>query len=207
MISTINSEAPFVLGIAGGTGSGKSSLAFGLQDKFPGNVALLQLDDYFIPEGEMSRMAGFSNWDDPDSLNHEKFAADLASLIGGKAISVATKNSRLNPDYYTTYRYKTVEIEPKPLIVVEGFMLLHYPAIRQLLSKSVYLDAPFDVISSRRIHPADNAYKQGVIAPMLENYVRPSAEHADLVIDVAQNSQDQVLEATLKLLPVNQFDN
>jgi uridine kinase len=192
---------PFVLGVAGATGSGKSTLAYGLQDKFPGKVAVLHLDDYFIPKEQMSDMAGFKNWDDPESLKYKQFASELSKLISGQTITVDTKSARLNPDYYKTQKYKTVEIEPKPLIVVDGFLLLHYPGLRELLDKSVFLNAPFEIHSNRRVHPAEQEYKNNVIRPMVEKYVVPSSVHADLVIDVVENGQDEVLSQVIEILP------
>lgn len=193
--------APFVLGVAGATGSGKSTLAYGLQDLAPDNVTVLHLDDYFVPEAEMPELAGYKNWDDPRSVRYEQFAADLASLIAGQAIEVDTKNIRLNPDYYQTHQYKTVTVEPRSLIVVDGFLLLHYAALRELLNKSIYLDAPFEVYNNRRVHPAEENYRLKVIKPMVERYVLPSAMYADVVIDVSTHTPAEVLSQAVELLP------
>jgi uridine kinase len=195
---------PFIIGIAGGSGSGKSTLAEGLKAAFPGTVLTFHLDDYFRPADEVPVRAGMKNWDDPRALYYGKMAKDLALLKAGERVVINTKSPDLNPDFLRTGQRIPVEFAPKPLIVVEGFLTLHFPKIRKLLDFSIYLDAPFNVHISRRVHgklhsfPED--YDRLVLQPMNDRYVSPSRVHADITLNAGSLTQKQVLKKTTDLL-------
>ena len=197
---------PFVVGIAGGSGSGKSSLASALRQTFPDTVLLFHLDDYFRPASEVPIRAGMQNWDDPRSLYYSKMAKDLADLKAGKSVIINTKSPDLNPDFLRTGQRIPVEFVPKPIIVVDGFLALHFPKIRNLLDLSIYLDAPFQTHVERRINsdshlgyfPPD--YRRLVLRPMHDRYVAPSKVQADLVLNVAKLNQKQTLNKVAPLI-------
>lgn len=188
---------PFVIGIAGGSGSGKSTLAFGLEDQFPGKVLIFHIDDYFKPKDQVPLTSGVSNFDHPNALYIDKIVSDLKSLINYQPVTIMTKSPRLNPDFLKTKQRIPVEFEPKPVIVVEGFLTLQIKEVRELLDVSIYLDAPFDQHISRRVHgkihnfPDD--YNEKIIKPMHDKYVAPSKKFADTIIDVSKLDQAEVL--------------
>ena len=196
---------PFIIGVAGGSGSGKSTLAFSLQDKFQDNVLIFHIDDYFKPEKEVPTKSGLVNWDDPGALYSQKMAQDLALLKSGKPVTIHTKSPRFNPNFLKTGERIPVEFTPKPLIVVEGFLALHYPEIRTLCDISIYLDAPFELRSKRRVHGKlhnfSAAYDELILQPMHEQYVEPSKQHADIVLDIAELTQNEVLSKVIDMLP------
>lgn len=191
---------PFVVGIAGGSGSGKSSLAFGLQHTFPEVSLIFHIDDYFRPAAEVPIRAGMKNWDDPRAIYYSKMAQDLAQLKAGQPVIIHTKSPDLNPEFIRSGQRIPVEFVPKPLIIVEGFLALHFPKIRALLDLSIYLDGPFDIHVARRLHTKIHPnefppeYVQKVLRPMHERYVAPSKVQADLVINVTSQSEKDVLK-------------
>jgi uridine kinase len=194
----------FVLGIAGGSGAGKSTLAFGLEDKWPKDTLVFHLDDYFKPEDDVPKVRNLTNWDSPEALYSEKMARDLQLLKTGVSAVINTKSPRLNPDFLQTGKRIPVEFKPKPLIVVEGFLSFHFEALRRLMDLSVYLDAPYELHSSRRIHgklhkfPPE--YDEYILRPMHEQYVAPSKQYADVVMDVAVLTKNQALQKMVELV-------
>jgi uridine kinase len=164
----------------------------------------LQLDDYFRPEADVPVMNGYANWDDPEALFHQKMAADLKTLKAGQSIIVNTKRPQLNPDFLKTGKRIPIEFAPKPLIVAEGFLILHYPEIRRQLDLSVYLEAPLDHNLPRRahgkLHNFPNDYDELVLKPMHHKFVKPSQQYAGQVLDVSNLSAEQVLDGVVGLL-------
>jgi uridine kinase len=197
----------YVLAVCGGSGSGKSTLAFGLQDRFPGQVLILHIDDYFRPESEVPVLQGMASWDDPQAVYSDKMINDLAQLKAGETVTVKTKSPRLNPDFLKTGARIPVEFEPRPLIVVEGFLALHFQGLRKLYDYAIYLDVPFEVHTSRRVHGKlhnfSTEYDEKVLKPMHEQYVTPSRQYADLTLQVGAMNQQQVLEKVISMLQLD----
>lgn len=200
--------SPYLIGAAGGSGSGKSTLAFGLEKDFPNQVSIFHIDDYFKPEHDVPHVNGIPNWDSPESLYAEKMVADLAKLKLGQSAIINTKSPKLNPDFLVTGKRIPVEFKPKPLIVVEGFLALYFEGIRNLLDKSIYLDAPFSVHTGRRLHgklhkfPPE--YDELILRPMHELYVKPTKLYADLLINVTDMEADKVLKEVIDKLELRE---
>lgn len=197
-------KTPFVLGVCGGSGSGKSTLAFGLADTYPDETLVFHVDDYFRPEADVPKLHGMPNWDCPEALYTDKMVNDLRALKQGMPAIINTKSPRLNPGFLKTGKRIPVEFQPRPLIIVEGFMALHLAELRNLFDCSIFLDAPFELHASRRIHgklhkfPPE--YDEFVLRPMHEKYVLPSKKFADVVIQVDQKTAADVLAEAQKLL-------
>jgi len=137
-----------VLGIAGGTGSGKSTLVDGLLRCRIGNsVSVLKHDDYYRNSSDMPesiRDAG--NWDHPDSIDNELFVKHLRDLKAGVSIDA--------PQYdFATHSRKamTSRIEAKPILIVEGILILAISDICELLDWRIFLEATPDERILRRI--------------------------------------------------------
>ena len=194
----------FVIGIAGGSGSGKSTLAFNLLDTWPDKSLVFHIDDYFKPESDVPKVQGITNWDSPEALYVEKMVHDLGLLKHGQSAVINTKSPRLNPTFLQTGKRIPIEFQPKPLIIVEGFLSLHLEAIRKLLDLKIYLEAPFELHISRRIHgklhnfPAE--YDEVVLKPMHEQFVLPSKRYADEIIEISKLSENEVLKKVIGLI-------
>ena len=180
---------PLVIGIAGGTGSGKTTVARNLAAGLPaGVVSLIDHDSYYrdrkdLPFAERAAL----NYDHPDSLETELLVEQLGRLRAGEAVEV--------PMYdFTTHtrRIETRRIEPTPVIVVEGILVLQNSALRAKLDIKIFVDTDADIRVFRRIRrdleqrarSFDSVRDQyySTVRPMHLAFVEPSRRWADLII-------------------------
>jgi uridine kinase len=172
------------IGVAGGSGAGKSTLCMRLQENYPELLGLLQLDDYFKP----------------DALYFDKLQDDLAALRQGRAITQKTKNPHLNPDYPQTQQRILAVFEPKPVYLLEGYLILHDPEIRKHLTTSLWLDVDHETRWERRVHFKLDDYEKNVLIPMHATFVEPSKAYAKHYVDVAGKNRDEVYDLCLPLI-------
>lgn len=182
------------IGISGGTGAGKSTLCTSLQNKYPDRIGLIQLDDYFKPPIEAPKIGDIVNFDHPESLYLDKLINDLIELSKGNSVIVNTKNEKLNPEYKNTNKRIPVEFSPKPIMLVEGFLVLHDEKIREMLTTSIWLEIDHNKRWSRRIEFKNEEYEKKVLIPMHQEYAEPTKQYAQHIIDVTSLNKEQVLE-------------
>lgn len=182
-------KTPLTIGVAGGSGSGKSTVveqltgAIGLQ-----SVALLPHDEYYREyPGLALEDLREKNWDDPNVLETELLVRHLRALRDGAVIE------RPQYDFATYARLReTVRVEPRPVVIVEGIMILVEPALRELLDIKVYVDTDADIRFIRRltrdvgerqrsVKSVVDQYKR-TVRPMHLAFVEPSKRYADLII-------------------------
>ena len=201
-----------VIGIAGGSGSGKTTVMRRVLDAFgPRRIALLDHDAYYrdlahLPAEARARF----NFDHPDALETGLMVEHLDRLLGGHAIEKPTYD-------FTTHgrRDETERIEPRPVIIVEGILVLAEPELRERMDIKLYVDAPADVRLMRRITrdlhergrsiEAVLAQYQHSVRPMHLEFVEPSKRCADLIIPRGGQNQvaiDMVLARIQALLRV-----
>ena len=177
-----------VLGIAGGTGSGKTTLMNNLIQRYGDSVTVLSHDNYYRRRDELTyEQRTLINYDEPAALETELMAVHLDELRHGNAIDCPvydfTQHNRSD---------KTVRIEPKPVIIVEGILIFADAALRDLMDIRIFVDTDADVRLCRRIKRDVNKrgrtlesvllqYQQ-TVKPMHEKYVEPSKKYADLVV-------------------------
>jgi len=179
----------FVVGLAGGSCSGKSTLAralvAGLESR---GCAVLSFDAYYRPLGHLPLAERHRcNFDHPDSLDAELFSEQLRQLAAGRAVDQPLY------DFATHSRRAEVRpVEPAPVVLAEGILLLTFASIRSQVDFSVFLDVPEDLRLQRRI--ARDARERGrseasvrrqfdeSVAPMHGEWVQPSAAFADQVV-------------------------
>lgn len=196
-----------IIGIAGGTGSGKSTFTNRLRDSFKDDIAVIYHDNYYrrhdeIPFEERKKL----NYDHPDSLETELLLEHLQKLRNGEAIDCPVY------DYSQHNRSdKTIHIEPKRIIVVEGILLLADPRTRDLLDIKIYVEADADERILRRVvrdvkergRDIDNIVEQYLttVKPMHYLYVEPTRAKADLVINSGMNNVAfDIVQSKIKLL-------
>ena len=182
---------PVFVGIAGGTGAGKSTVCYSLWDKYPEKIGIVHLDDYFKQDGGVPLLHGMENWDHPNSLNLRKLAEDLEKLRHGEPIEVYTKHRPLDPNSKGEKRV-WIEVTPKHVMLVEGYLVLHDEAVRKFFDTSIYLDIPHAVRYKRRVHFKIPGYEEKVLIPMHREYVEPTKRYADHIINVEKLSKEKV---------------
>ena len=181
------------IGIAGGTGSGKSTFTNRLKDRFGDEITVLYHDNYYkrhddLPFEERKKL----NYDHPDALETDLLVEHLKKLRNGESIECPVY------DYSRHNRSdKTIRIEPRKIIVIEGILLLADPRIRDLLDIKIYVEADADERILRRIvrdvkergRDLDNIVEQYLttVKPMHYLYVDPTRATADIVINSGMN--------------------
>ncbi len=178
-----------IVGIAGGSGSGKSSLTVKLYKKYEDKCSLVSLDDYFVPKEQAPLLSGFINWDHPGALRFDDLYHDLTELLAGRPIVVKTKHELYNPEYnHSDKNYKIQTIEPAELILVEGYLLFWDQRIRDLLDFKIFLKISTEECLKRRsgnkFIPV-SGYVENVLVPMHEEFVFPTRDYSDLCINTA----------------------
>ena len=179
---------PVAIGIAGCSGSGKTTLAAELARALGG--IHFHLDNYYIDMAHLPLEERFrQNFDDPELIEVALLAPQVAALARGEAID--------RPLYdfsaHTRVPGESVRVEPAPFLIVEGLFALHYPELLPLYQLRVYIDTPDALCFERRMkrdieergRTAEWVKRQyeATVRPASVAYVRPSAAHADLVID------------------------
>jgi len=183
------SPRPIIVGVAGGSGSGKTAFCQSIFEQVgEPHVSYLSHDSYYRDYPDLARAERRRiNYDHPDALENELSVAHLKALKAGHAVKV--------PIYdFVNHRRKeeTRPIELKPILLLEGILVLVDERLRELMTLKIYLDAPPDVRFIRRLE-RDIAERgrtvEGVIQqylstvrPMHLKFVEPSKRHADLII-------------------------
>ena len=177
-----------VIGIAGGTGSGKTTLMRNLVEHFGPNVTVISHDNYYKRHDERTYEQRCQiNYDEPAAFDTELMVQHLQQLREGKPV--------LCPVYdYTVHNRsdETVEIEPKRVIIVEGILIFADEALREQMDIRVFVDTDADVRLCRRIKRDVNkrgrtlesvlTQYQQTVKPMHEKYVEPSKKFSHLVV-------------------------
>ncbi len=180
---------PFILGVAGGTGSGKTTIAEKVYTHFGDKVVYIPHDRYYKDQSEKTMEERIkTNYDHPDALETDLFIVHLQKLQQGQEVEV--------PEYdFTQHTRKTdvtVTIAPAPLILIEGILIFDNPLLRELIDLRIYVDVPADIRILRRAkrdieergRTLDSVYNQYVATarPMHEKFVEPTKEYADIII-------------------------
>ena len=177
-----------VIGIAGGTGSGKTTLMNNLITKFEGMVTIISHDNYYKRHDDMTyEERSKLNYDEPAALETDLMARHLEALRRGESI--------LCPVYDFAVHNRsdeTVRIVPQRVIIVEGILIFENRQLRDLMDIKIFVDTDADVRLCRRIKRDVNKrgrtlesvllqYQQ-TVKPMHEKYVEPSKRFADIVV-------------------------
>ena len=182
-------ERPVVIGIAGGSGSGKTTVQRRVIEAFGRDqIALLDHDAYYVDLSHLPpEERGRFNFDHPDALETGLLVQHLARLLTGEPVEKPTYD-------FTTHarREETERVEPHPVIIVEGILVLAEPALRERMDIKLYVDAPDDVRLIRRVRRDLNergrriddilAQYEHSVRPMHLEFVEPSKRTADVII-------------------------
>ncbi|KGO14382.1 uridine kinase [Clostridium botulinum] len=182
-------KRPVLIGITGGTGSGKSTVAKEIYNKFDeACIAMIEQDSYYkdqssIPFEERCK----KNYDHPDAFDNELLIDHLKNLVDLNVIEKPIY------DFEAHNRKKeTIKVEPRDIIIVEGILVLQDPKVRELLDIKIYVDTDADVRIIRRLlrdinergRTVDSVINQylTVVRPMHMQFIEPSKRYADIII-------------------------
>lgn len=188
-------ERPVVIGIAGGSGSGKTTIAHAvLEDVGPDRAVLVPHDAYYrdLPHLEFEQRAQV-NFDHPDSLETELMVEQIKSLVSGSPIELPVYDFSLH-----LRKPQTVATKPAPVILVEGILVLAEPALRDLMDLKIFIDTDADLRLARRLQ-RDVAERRRSVASVLDQYmttvrpmhlqfVEPNKRYADIIIPEGYNT-------------------
>lgn len=189
-------QTPYVIGVAGGTGSGKTTLANNLLDAFADEALILSHDYYYLPHDDMTLEERHKlNYDHPNAFETDLMIRDVQKLRSFEPID--------RPQYSFvehTRLPETVHVEPKPLVILEGILLFENQALLNLMDIKVYVDTDADIRLIRRLlrdvkergRSLDSVINQymNTVKPMHEQFVEPSKKNADIIIP--EGGQNQV---------------
>ncbi|MBO5245953.1 MAG: uridine kinase [Eubacterium sp.] len=177
-----------VVGVAGGSASGKTTIVKKIREYFGEDIVVLGHDSYYKAHDDMDYEARTQlNYDHPNSFDTERMAEDVRKLIKGQAVDIPVYD-------YTIHNRsdRTEHVEPKNLIIIEGILILENKELRDLMDAKIYVDTDADERLTRRIRrdmmerarSIDSVLEQysNTVKPMHEEFVEPSKRYADVII-------------------------
>jgi len=192
-----------IIGITGGTGSGKSTMAEMLEEKYSNKISIIHLDDYFKVDSkeDIPKYDGMIMWDHPRAIDFEKLKEHLAIVKKGNSFKWITKHYSKETHQKTEINDVTKRIPytfySKEIVILEGFLTAFDSEIRDQLDFLIYLDAPEDVRLSRRQWFADEKYFSLILKPMQEKYIYPAKENADVILEGSKEEVFSEIESIL----------
>lgn len=187
----MTSLRPLVVALAGGTGSGKTTVARAVVTAAGADrIALLPQDAYYKAQHDVPiEIRRRTNYDEPTAFDTDLLIEHVDALVAGQPIERPVYDFSIDDRSDATVR-----IEPKPVVIVEGILVLHDPALRDRCTLKVYVDAPPDERFIRRLErdvtdrgrTAENVIEQyrGSVKPMHDLFVEPTKQHADLILPI-----------------------
>lgn len=203
-------ERPVIVGVAGGSGSGKTTVSRAILERVGAErIAYIQHDSYYrdmshLPPQERARI----NYDHPDSLETALLVAHLRMLQAGQPVEVPIY------DFTTHARLpETRRVEPRPVILVEGILVFAEPDLRALFDVKIFVDTDADIRFIRRLERDTRERGRSMqsvieqylttVRPMHEEFVEPSKRYADIIIPRGGHNRvalDMVTSRILSLL-------
>lgn len=182
-------KRPIIIGITGGTGSGKSTVANEIYNSFSEDcIAIIEQDSYYKDQSHLTFEERIkTNYDHPNAFDTSLMIEHLSMLL---------KDNSINKPIYDFKEHnrkkETIKVYPKDIIIVEGIMLLQDPEVREILDIKIYVDTDDDVRIIRRIlrdikergRTIDSVVDQylTVVKPMHTQFIEPTKKYADIII-------------------------
>ena len=181
-------QKPMLIGVAGGTGSGKSTFAEGLHALFPDDVTIISYDNYYKPQDHLTHEERLlTNYDCPDALDTDLLIRHLGALREGLAIDVPNYDFCIH-----TRRAEKTHLAPTPIIIVDGILTFHDIRLRDMFDLKIFVDADADERILRRLRrdvtergrDIDGVISQYVSTVKIMHgiYVEPTKKYADIVV-------------------------
>ena len=195
-------KSPMLIGIAGGTGSGKSTFADRLLALFPNEITVISYDNYYKPQDHLSFEERIkTNYDCPDALDTDLLVKHLRALQKGEAVDVPNYDFKVH-----TRKAELTRLKPSPIIIIDGILTFHDERLREMFDIKIYTDADADERILRRLRrdvnergrDIDGVISQylGTVKPMHGIYVEPTKKYADIIINGGKNKTALDIVAT-----------
>jgi uridine kinase len=182
-------KRPIFIGITGGTGSGKSTIAREIYKKFGEQcIAMIEQDSYYKDQSQLSFEDRIkTNYDHPDAFDTELIVKHLNMLLSGQAVEKPIYDFEVH-----NRKNETITVAPREIVILEGIMILEDTKIRDLLDIKIYVDTDADVRIIRRmvrdinergrtVESVINQYLN-VVRPMHMQFIEPTKRYADIII-------------------------
>ncbi|SFG36465.1 uridine kinase [Halopelagius inordinatus] len=184
----------FVIGIAGGTGAGKTTVARLVTENVGESVTRIPLDNYYADQSHLDlREREALNYDHPSAFEWELLREQLATLLEGREIQMPQYDFEVH-----NRKEETVPVEPTDVVILEGILALYDEEINEMLDLRLFVETDADVRILRRIQrdvidrgrDLEGVIDQylSTVKPMHEQFIEPSKKHADLIIPEGANS-------------------
>ncbi len=193
---------PYIIGIAGGSGSGKSTFAGRLKETFPDQISLVSCDNYYLPHDELPlEKRAHLNYDAPDALEFDLMVRHLEELKSGRAVMCPVYDFSQH-----TRSDRVTKIQPRPIILIDGILIFHDPDLRACMDLKIYVETDADERILRRAkrdmqergRDLDSVIDQylSTVKPMHNTYVKPTKIFADVILNGGKNEQAFILVKT-----------
>ena len=182
-------KKPILIGITGGTGSGKTTVAEAIHSAFEGNsITMIMQDSYYKDQSHITFEERLkTNYDHPHSIDMDHLIRDLKSLMSGQSIDMPVYDFAEH-----TRKSETIRIVPTDIIIVEGILVLDDKNLRDLLDINIYVDTDAEIRILRRMQRDINERGRSmesvinqylnVVRPMHEQFTEPTKRYADIII-------------------------
>lgn len=192
-----NMKKPFVIGISGGSGSGKTSFVNQLKSNFnDSEVSILSQDNYYKSKDEQEKDEfGIENFDLPTSINTKLFISDLKKLLNFKSV-IINEYTFNNENKKATI----IDINPSPIIIIEGMFLFNFKEIEKLIDLKLFIDTSKKLKLSRRINRDEKERGYNIedvkyryekhVTPSFKKYLKPYINDVDIIINNNKSFQN-----------------
>lgn len=201
------SKKPFVIGVAGGSGSGKTFFLKCFLNHFKKEeICLLSQDDYYYRVGHTmtAEENKLYNFDLPSTIDNGQFVNDIKNLINGETVyqkEYTFNNPNAEP--------KLLEIQPAPIVMVEGLFILHFEEIAEILDMKIFIDTDEDIALQRRLKRdlIERGYPEGDVIykwnnhvmPAFNDYLLPYKDQCDKIITNNTHVAEDIIEITSEI--------
>ena len=195
-MSAATHKRPVIIGVTGGSGSGKTSVSRAIFDSLNGHsLLMIQEDSYYKSQDDISFDERVKvNYDHPNAFDTDLLIEQLGDLLEWKAIDIPVY------DYVQQTRSKqTVHVEPKEVIIVEGILVLNDPRLRDLMDIKIFVDTDDDIRIIRRIQrdleergrSLQSVIDQylSTVKPMYHQFIEPTKRYADIIVPEGGENQ------------------
>ena len=192
-------NSSILIGIAGGTGSGKTSIANYLLKQFGNDeLIVIEQDSYYKDNSNLSMdERNQQNFDHPEAIDIQLFNKQLESLLDGKPVKIPIY------DFSNHNRIEKFQlVKPTKIIIIEGILTLHFESLRKLMDIKVFVDVPDKIRFKRRLSrdikkrgrtlmSVTNQY-ENTVYPMYKQFVEPSKDFADIIITGGAKNKEAI---------------